>query len=117
MRKVLPVICVLVLTCGVLAAANADVVGKWDCEAVVDMTYPFELGLSEAEGKLTGYTASDMGSLDLSQASYEEGTLKFQIDSPEVGVIDFEAKIVESSLKGSLSNSMFEGSLTCKRKE
>ncbi|UCF36769.1 MAG: hypothetical protein JSU96_18465 [Acidobacteriota bacterium] len=117
MKKSIVLLLVFTFAAATLMAGNDEVVGKWDCEAVVDMTYPFELSLTEAEGKLTGSTASDMGSSELTQAAFSEGTLTFQIDSPEVGIIDFEAKLVDAVLDGSVGNSMFEGSLTCKRKE
>ena len=113
------VICLIALVCfpsAALAAGNDDVVGEWGCEAVVDMTYPFNLELSEVDGKLTGKTSSTQGSLDLSAASFQEGVLKFRIESPEVGPIDFQAKPNESGLAGSLAGTSFDGSFSCKRK-
>lgn len=117
MKILMPVVLVFCCTTAFMLADNSEVLGDWSCEAVVDMTYPFKLSLSDQDGNLTGYTASDQGSLELESASYVEGVLKFQIDSPEVGVIDFEAKHAESALEGTVGNDMFQGSLSCKRSE
>jgi hypothetical protein len=115
---------IAILFCGILlfttlsmAAENDGVLGDWDCEAVVDMTYPFTMNLSESDNELAGRMGSEAGELDLASVSYEEEKLKFQIDYPGVGTIDWEGKLVDAKLTGTLGNDMFVGDFTCKRQE
>jgi hypothetical protein len=101
-----------------VSAAESDVVGDWDCKAIVDMTYPFALHLAEEAGNLGGYMSGDQGRLDLQSVSYQNKTLKFQIDYPEAGgMIEFEGEHKTSSLEGTLGNYSFTGTFSCKPKE
>jgi hypothetical protein len=101
-----------------LSAGNEDVLGEWDCEAVVDMTYPFILSFAEKEGKLAGSIIGDNGTTQLESVSYSDGTLKFQFDYPPAGgLIDFESKVKGKSIEGTLSNYMFMGDFSCTSKK
>jgi hypothetical protein len=97
-------------------AGNEAVLGSWDCEVYVDMSYPFELAFKEVDGNLSGKSSRDGGEADLISVKLEAEKLTFQIDSPEVGVIDFDVKVSEAKLTGTAGNDMFVGDLTCKKK-
>lgn len=99
-----------------LLAGSEAVLGKWDCEVYVDMSYPFELAFEEMDGKLSGKSSRDGERTALMSVELEAERLTFKIDSPEVGVIDFEAKVSEAKLTGTAGNDMFVGDLTCKKK-
>ena len=99
-----------------LIAGNKALLGAWDCEVYVDMSYPFELSFEEVDGKLSGKSSRDGGSTDLISVKLEAEKLTFKIDSPEVGVIDFDVKVSEAKLTGTAGNEMFVGDLNCKKK-
>ncbi len=99
-----------------LFAGNNALLGPWDCEVYVDMSYPFLLTFEEVDGNLAGKTSRDGGETDLISIKFEAEKLTFQIDSPEVGMIDFDIKVSEEKLTGTAGNDMFVGDLTCKKK-
>lgn len=118
MKKITMLLLMLVLSSLTLTAGNEAVVGKWDCEAYVDMSYPFVLSLTEEAGKLAGMLIGDQGDIPLQSVSYEDTKLKFQFDYPEAGgLIDFEADVKEKSIEGTLGNDMFMGDFSCKPKK
>ena len=99
-----------------LLAENENLLGVWDCEVYVDMSYPFLLIFEEVSGNLTGKASRDGGSTDLTSIKFQSERLTFQVNSPEVGLIDFDIKVKEEELKGTAGNSMFVGDVTCKPK-
>jgi hypothetical protein len=112
MKKIVILVALVLIPLSLSAGAD-KVLGKWDCEAVVDMTYPFIMTLEKSGEELTGRMSGDSGSLDLESVSYKEGTLKFQINHPDGGLIDFEGKPGESGIEGTLGNEMFVGDFAC----
>ncbi len=118
MNKVVVVLSIFVITVLTLSAGNEKVVGEWDCEAYVDMSYPFTLNFTEEGGKLNGTITGDAGITPLESISYTEGKLKFQFDYPPGGgLIDFEANVEEKSIEGTLGNDMFMGDFSCTAKK
>ena len=100
-----------------LFAGSKVLLGTWDCEVYVDMSYPFQLTFEEVDGNLSGKSSRDGGETDVISIKLEAEKLTFQIDSPEVGLIDFNAKVSEAKLTGTAGNEMFVGDLTCKKTE
>ena len=84
MKKVVLMLSIISISTLVLYAGDVKVVGDWDCEAYVDMSYPFARNITEKEGKLSGMIVGDEGNLDLQAVSYKEGKLKFQFEYPPV---------------------------------
>lgn len=98
-----------------LAAAN--VVGSWDCVAIVDQEYPFVLTLKEANGELSGTAETSYGQAGpVKNVVLEENVLKFSVDHPSAGLIDFEATVDGDSLEGSLEGWDFGGEFKGTRK-
>ncbi len=100
-----------------LWAGNEDVIGEWDCEVYVDMTYPFTLTMQEEDGALTGTTSNDQGSLPIVEPTYDQGKLTFKLNTPDYGMIDFAANVVDGKISGTLEGYSFQGQLSCDRPE
>ena len=116
MKKIILLTVALFLTCSLFALAGSPVVGTWDCIAYVDQDYPFILKISEQDGELTGTAETQYGeSTEAVNLKLEDGMLSFGIDSPEVGMIDFKAKLEGDTLKGTLEGYDFSGEFTAKR--
>lgn len=99
-----------------LFGGNENLLRVWDCEVYVDMSYPFLLTFEEVSGNLIGKASRDGGSTDLTSIKFQSEKLTFQVNSPEVGLIDFDIKVQEKELKGTAGNSMFIGDVSCKPK-
>lgn len=113
----IPVIVVLSLTFSAgLFAGTGSWPGTWDCEVYVDVSYPFLLILEEVDGNLSGKVSRNGGEAAITSVKQESEKLTFQVESAEVGVVDFEIKVAEDQLTGSAGNSAFIGDVTCKRK-
>jgi hypothetical protein len=118
--KKISILFILLLTVTIaspLFAGSKVLLGTWDCEVYVDMSYPFQLTFEEEDGNLSGKSSRDGGETDLVSIKLEAEKLTFQIDSPEVGLIDFDAKVSAEKLTGTAGNEMFVGDLTCKKTE
>jgi len=114
MKKAVLLIGLLIAVSLVLHAGNEKVVGEWKCEAYVDMSYPFTLTIQEEAGKLAGAISGDQGTTQLENVSYQEDKLKFQFNYPEAGgLVDFEAKVEDKKIDGTLGNDMFMGDFSC----
>jgi len=107
---------ILFLSVTALVAGNEAILEKWECEAIVDMTYPFSLEFAEEGGKLTGTITGDQGTTPLTSIQFADGKLTFEFDYPPAGgIIDFEAKVQGESINGTLGNDMFIGDFSCRR--
>lgn len=116
MKKTVLLTVILFLTCSLFALAGSPAVGTWDCVAYVDQDYPFILNISEQDGEITGTAETQYGeSTAAENLKLENGVLSFSINSPEVGMIDFEAKLEGDTLKGTLEGYDFSGEFTAKR--
>ena len=114
--KKLGLLTIVLFVCSSLTFAASPAVGTWDCIASVDMDYPFVLKVVEKDGEITGTAESQMGeSTAAENLKLEDGILSFGIDSPEVGMIDFKAKLEGDTLTGTLEGYDFGGEFTAKR--
>jgi len=95
------------------AADTKSFVGNWSCELIVDQTYSFQLKLQSTENGLGGTAENYDGAVALENVKAENDQLTFQINHPEVGVVDFKLALKEGKLKGTAGNYSFEGNLTC----
>ena len=72
----------------------------------------------EKDGEVSGTAYSPAGeNTPALKLALEEGVLSFSIDSPEVGMIDFKAKLEGDTLKGTLEGYDFGGEFTATRQK
>ncbi len=86
----------------VVAFAADGPVGEWNVLVNANgQESPSTLTIVEEGGRYSGTAASDQGVTELSEISYEDGTLSFTIELPEAGIsIAFAGTIDGDSLQG-----------------
>ena len=70
-----------------LASAAEGPVGQWDLQVDAQgQTMDATLDIKEADGALTGTIASDLGEYPVTEVSFEDGVLKFNLDIADLGL-------------------------------
>ena len=87
-------------TAATTAAAPFVLPGEW--EAVADANgqpFPFNLALKLEGEKVTGTSSSQLGESTVTNGTWKDGHLAFQLESPN-GVVTMSATVVEGKLTG-----------------
>lgn len=88
-----------------IALAAEGAVGEWELNIDVQgQSTPVALDITEEDGVLTGTIASDLGEYPITEVSFEDGVLKFNLDLADQGFsLSFEATIEGNKIKGNFN--------------
>ncbi|HKE58270.1 MAG TPA: hypothetical protein VKB46_16270 [Pyrinomonadaceae bacterium] len=82
------------------AAAPVELAGEWDAVADAQgQPFPFTLVLKIEGEKVTGSSTSQLGESTISNGTWKDGQLNFQLDSQN-GTVVMSATVVEGKLSG-----------------
>ena len=113
MKRIFSTALVFFIAAGIFAgcastkkAAQHPLVGMWDYSVdTPDGTYNGVVTIMEAEGVLSGVLTNDAlpGEMELSGLMFEDNKVTFKFDSGEVGILTFNANVMEDKMEGSIN--------------
>lgn len=113
--RVVPILMLCLSFTGPAVGQTATIDGDWDCEARIDMRYPFSLSFQQADGTWTGTATSNAVESPLEEVLFDDTALSFLVSHPDAGRIEFEGRVDSEQISGDLGNYSFQGTFSCRR--